>query len=141
MYKAATLALSNSISTIVNAIPTMDKIDEFLTLQGDKALDPAVRVATELVKNWLKKYWLNADDSDVYCIAMSNSHFNCYIFGLTLVHPALHMSRVLVQQQSRQHEDSDEGNFARAKRPAVSEPEEDTEVDGAADQIIGVIST
>ncbi|KAJ7328454.1 hypothetical protein DFH08DRAFT_709747 [Mycena albidolilacea] len=34
IYKAATLVFSkNSLSTIVNVIPTMDKIDELLTLQ------------------------------------------------------------------------------------------------------------
>ncbi|KAJ7309302.1 hypothetical protein DFH08DRAFT_719340 [Mycena albidolilacea] len=59
MYKAATLAFSNSISTIANAIPTMDKIDELFTLQGDKALDPAVRAAPEFAKNCLNKYWFN----------------------------------------------------------------------------------
>jgi hypothetical protein len=51
-----------------------------LTLQGDQALHPAVRAATEFAKNCLNKYWFNADDSDVYRIAMSNSYFNCYIF-------------------------------------------------------------
>ncbi|KAJ7819702.1 hypothetical protein B0H14DRAFT_2835828, partial [Mycena olivaceomarginata] len=56
MYKAATLAFStNSISTIAN---------------GDQALHPAVRAATEFAKNCLNKYWFNADDSDVYRIAM-----------------------------------------------------------------------
>ncbi|KAJ7830629.1 hypothetical protein B0H14DRAFT_2806722, partial [Mycena olivaceomarginata] len=70
MYKAATLAFStNSISTIANVILTMDKINELLTLQGDKALHPAVRGATEFAKNCLNKYWFNADDSDVYRIA------------------------------------------------------------------------
>ncbi|KAJ7813773.1 hypothetical protein B0H14DRAFT_3149684 [Mycena olivaceomarginata] len=35
MYKAATLAFStNSVSTIANVIPMMDKIDALLTLQG-----------------------------------------------------------------------------------------------------------
>ncbi|KAJ7312685.1 hypothetical protein DFH08DRAFT_973219 [Mycena albidolilacea] len=56
MYKAVTLAFStNSISTIAN---------------GDKALHPAVCAATEFAKNCLNKYWFNADDYDVYRIAM-----------------------------------------------------------------------
>jgi hypothetical protein len=57
MYKAATLVFStNSISTIANVIPTTDKINKLLTLQGDKALHPAVRAATEFAKNCLNKY-------------------------------------------------------------------------------------
>ncbi|KAJ7355969.1 hypothetical protein DFH08DRAFT_628100, partial [Mycena albidolilacea] len=71
MYKAATLAfLTNSVSTIANVIPTMDKIDALLTLQGDKALHPSIRAATQFAKNCLNKYWFDADDSDVYRIAM-----------------------------------------------------------------------
>ncbi|KAJ7809624.1 hypothetical protein B0H14DRAFT_3759017, partial [Mycena olivaceomarginata] len=72
MYKAATLAFStNSVGTIANVIPTMDKIDALLTLQGDKALHPSVRAAIQFAKNCLNKYWFNAEDSDVYRIAMS----------------------------------------------------------------------
>jgi hypothetical protein len=75
MYKAATLAFStNSVSTIANVIPTMDKIDALLTLQGDKALHPSVRATTQFAKNCLNKYWFNADDSDVYRIAMSKPY-------------------------------------------------------------------
>ncbi|KAJ7349941.1 hypothetical protein DFH08DRAFT_696406 [Mycena albidolilacea] len=71
VLRAATLAFStNSVSTIANVIPTMDKIDALLTLQGDKALHPSVRAATQFAKNCLNKYWFNADDSDVYRIAM-----------------------------------------------------------------------
>jgi hypothetical protein len=38
------------------------------TLQGDKALHPAVRTTTKFTRNCLNKYWFNADDSDVYRI-------------------------------------------------------------------------
>jgi hypothetical protein len=41
MHKAATLVFStNSISTIVNVIPTTDKINKLLTLQGTKPCIP-----------------------------------------------------------------------------------------------------
>jgi hypothetical protein len=55
-------------------------------------LHPAVRAATEFAKNCLNKYWFNADDSDVYRIAMSKSLFNCYIFvslPAAVLHPGM----------------------------------------------------
>jgi hypothetical protein len=92
MYKAATLAFStNSVSTIANVIPTMDKIDALLTLQGDKALHPSVRAATQFAKNCLNKYWFNADDSDVYRIAMSKPYLTYTVFNMSdVVSPVLH---------------------------------------------------
>ncbi|KAJ6556348.1 hypothetical protein B0H19DRAFT_947215, partial [Mycena capillaripes] len=66
MHKAANLAFSsNSISTIANGIPTMDKIDPLLSLEGEKALHPAVCAATQFAKKSLNKYWFNSDESDV----------------------------------------------------------------------------
>lgn len=62
----------------------MDLIDrEFTTNSLNKAYEPAIRVALNVAKKTLNRYYTKTDQSEVYRIAMSESYFPFYKIQLS----------------------------------------------------------
>lgn len=71
MYKDATLFFSqDSVVTIANVIPTMDRIAAMLSSSAKTPLNPAVKHALTFTRKIMDKYYSKTDLSNVYCIAM-----------------------------------------------------------------------
>ncbi|KAF8812190.1 hypothetical protein BYT27DRAFT_7087865, partial [Phlegmacium glaucopus] len=67
----ATLFFSRSTPNLAKVIPTMDIINDRLTIRAnDTSICPALRSALGLAKKTLNRYYSRTDDSEAYRIAM-----------------------------------------------------------------------
>ncbi|KDQ49146.1 hypothetical protein JAAARDRAFT_143810, partial [Jaapia argillacea MUCL 33604] len=71
-FKCATLFYSqDTVTTIANVIPSMDKIDELLHPNlPTRVYHPAIQVAMRLGKATMNRYYSKTDLSNIYRIAM-----------------------------------------------------------------------
>ncbi|KAG1726197.1 uncharacterized protein EDB91DRAFT_1009486, partial [Suillus paluster] len=71
ILKDATLFFSCSTPNLATVIPTMDIIDEQMTIYShNKKFSPSIRAAVQLAKKTLDQYYQLTDSSEVYRIAM-----------------------------------------------------------------------
>jgi hypothetical protein len=76
ILKDATLFFSRATPNLAVVIPAMDEIERrFTSMAANTKYNSAIRYALRLAKATLNKYYSLTDSSEVYRIAMGESHF------------------------------------------------------------------